>query len=104
VLIERREEKKMLSARVQRVTATAAGTFARRGFATAVSDAASGGVKVAAVDFGQPTSAVTVLVKAGSRFQNKEGLANALKNFAFKVRLICVHRCFGCGADFFCVV
>lgn len=56
----------------------------RRGFATAVADAANG-VKVASVDFGQPTSAVTVLVKAGSRFQSKEGLANVLKNFAFKV-------------------
>ncbi|KAF5347252.1 hypothetical protein D9756_009906 [Leucocoprinus leucothites] len=72
----------MLSSRaltIQRFATTTA-----RGFATAVADAAAGGVKVAAVDFGQPTSAVTVLVKAGSRFQNKEGLANVLKNFAFK--------------------
>lgn len=62
----------------------------RRGFATAVSDAASG-VKVASVDFGHPTSAVTVLVKAGPRFQSKDGLSNVLKNFAFKV----------CVCDFF---
>ncbi|KXN90755.1 Cytochrome b-c1 complex subunit 2, mitochondrial [Leucoagaricus sp. SymC.cos] len=59
-------------------------TIARRGLATAVSSSSEGGVKVASVDFGQPTSAVTVLVKAGSRFQNKAGLANVLKNFAFK--------------------
>jgi hypothetical protein len=53
-----------------------------RNFATVV-DAA--GVKVASVDHGQPTSTVTVLVKAGSRFQPKAGVAHALKNFAFKV-------------------
>ncbi|KAF8624075.1 hypothetical protein AX15_006083 [Amanita polypyramis BW_CC] len=52
-----------------------------RNFATVV-DAA--GVKVTSVDHGQPTSAVTVLVKAGSRFQPKAGVAQALKNFAFK--------------------
>ena len=54
-----------------------------RPFATVV-DSASG-VKVAAIDHGQPTSAVTFLVKAGSRFENKPGVAHALKNFAFKV-------------------
>lgn len=53
-----------------------------RNFATAV-DAA--GVKVAAVDNGQPTSAVTFLVKGGSRFESKPGVAHALKGFAFKV-------------------
>lgn len=54
-----------------------------RNFATVVESA---GVKVAAVDHGQPTSAVTFLVKAGSRFETKPGVAHALKNFAFKVR------------------
>lgn len=53
-----------------------------RSFATVVDSA---GVKVAAVDNNQPTSSVTVFVKAGSRFQTKDGVANALKNFAFKV-------------------
>ncbi|KAH8092173.1 Metalloenzyme, LuxS/M16 peptidase-like protein [Cristinia sonorae] len=52
-----------------------------RNFAT-VADTA--GVKVAAVDNGEPTSAVTFLVKAGSRYQNKPGVAHALQNFAFK--------------------
>jgi len=42
------------------------------------------GVKVAALDYGQPTSAVTFLVKAGSRFESKPGVAHGLKNFAFK--------------------
>jgi len=54
-----------------------------RSFATVVDTT---GVKVAAVDHHQPTTSVTVLVKAGSRFEPKEGVANALKNFAFKVR------------------
>ena len=53
-----------------------------RSFATVVDTT---GVKVAAVDYNQPTSSVTVLVKAGSRFEPKHGVANALKNFAFKV-------------------
>jgi len=52
-----------------------------RTFATVVDSA---GVKVAAVDNGQPTSAVTFLVKAGTRFENKPGVAHALKNFAYK--------------------
>ena len=55
-----------------------------RSFATAVDTA---GVKVAAANYNQPTSSVTVLVKAGSRFETKDGVANALKNFAFKVCL-----------------
>jgi hypothetical protein len=53
-----------------------------RSFATVVETT---GVKVAAVDYNQATSSVTVLVKAGSRFEPKQGVANALKNFAFKV-------------------
>jgi ubiquinol-cytochrome c reductase core subunit 2 len=53
-----------------------------RSFATVVDTT---GVRVAAVDYNQPTSSVTVLVKAGSRFEPKQGVANALKNFAFKV-------------------
>ncbi|KZT01839.1 LuxS/MPP-like metallohydrolase [Laetiporus sulphureus 93-53] len=52
-----------------------------RNFATVI-DAA--GVKVAAVDNGEATSAVTFLVKAGSRFESKPGVAHALKGFAFK--------------------
>ncbi|KAF8994875.1 ubiquinol-cytochrome C reductase complex core protein 2 [Cyathus striatus] len=55
--------------------------IAKRSLAT-VADAT--GIKVAAVDHGQPTTAVTLLVKAGSRFQSKEGVAHALKNFSFK--------------------
>ncbi|CAE6534779.1 unnamed protein product [Rhizoctonia solani] len=53
----------------------------RRSFATAVD---ASGVSVAAVDHGQPTAAVTVLVKAGSRYETQQGTAHLLKNFAFK--------------------
>lgn len=64
-----------------RATARKASQLARS-FATAADTL---GVKVAAVDNGQPTSAVTFLVKAGSRFETKPGVAHILKNFAFKV-------------------
>jgi ubiquinol-cytochrome c reductase core subunit 2 len=53
-----------------------------RTFATVVD---ASGFKIAAVDQGQPTSAVTLFVKAGSRFETRPGVAHALKNFAFKV-------------------
>lgn len=57
----------------------------RRNFATVVDTA---GFKLAAVDNGQPTSAVTFLIKAGSRYEPKPGLSHVLKNFAFKVCLM----------------
>ncbi|KIJ18112.1 hypothetical protein PAXINDRAFT_9197 [Paxillus involutus ATCC 200175] len=65
--------------------ATRASTATRlaRSFATVVDTKASG-IKVAAVDNGQPTTAVTFLVKAGSRYEPSPGVAHALKNFAFK--------------------
>ncbi|KAJ7155520.1 Metalloenzyme, LuxS/M16 peptidase-like protein [Mycena crocata] len=55
--------------------------LARRSFATVVDSA---GLKVAAIDGNQPTVSVTFLAKAGSRYQQKPGVAHALKNFAFK--------------------
>ncbi|KAJ7207295.1 Metalloenzyme, LuxS/M16 peptidase-like protein [Mycena haematopus] len=55
--------------------------LARRSFATAVDVA---GLKVAAIDSNQPTVAITVLANAGPRYQQKPGVAHALKNFAFK--------------------
>jgi len=73
--------------------ATRASTAKRlaRSFATVV-DAKVSGVKVAAVDHGQPTTALTFLVKAGSRYEPSPGVAHALKNFAFKV---CLSVCGG---------
>ena len=55
----------------------------RRRFATVVD---ASGIRVAAVDHGQPSSTVTVVVKAGSRHESKPGVAHLLKNYAFKVR------------------
>jgi ubiquinol-cytochrome c reductase core subunit 2 len=56
----------------------------KRGYAT-ISDAA--GVKVAGIEGAAPpgTMSVTVVVKAGSRFETKPGVAHVLKNFAYKV-------------------
>lgn len=56
-----------------------------RTYATSIADSA--GVKVAGVDLGQPTTSISVVVKAGSRYETLPGVAHALKNFAFKVSL-----------------
>ncbi|KAI0772387.1 ubiquinol-cytochrome C reductase complex core protein 2 [Trametes elegans] len=64
-----------------RASAARAASRIARNFATVVDSA---GVKVAAADNGEPTSAVTFIVKAGSRFEPKPGVAHALKNYAFK--------------------
>ncbi|KAI0350570.1 LuxS/MPP-like metallohydrolase [Trametes cingulata] len=64
-----------------RASAARAASRIARNFSTVVDSA---GVKVAAADNGEPTSAVTFIVKAGSRFESKPGVAHALKNFAFK--------------------
>lgn len=55
----------------------------RRGYAT-VTDVA--GVKVAGIESAGPaaTSSITVVVKAGSRYETQPGLAHVLKSFAFK--------------------
>lgn len=58
---------------------------ARRSYAT-VSEAA--GVKVVGIDSGvlpAATTSITVVVKAGARYETQPGIAHVLKNFAFKV-------------------
>ncbi|OCH87700.1 ubiquinol-cytochrome C reductase complex core protein 2 [Obba rivulosa] len=64
-----------------RASAARSASRLARNFATVVETA---GVKVAAADSGEATSAVTFVVKAGSRFEPKAGVAHALKNYAFK--------------------
>jgi ubiquinol-cytochrome c reductase core subunit 2 len=56
----------------------------KRSYAT-VADAS--GVKVAGIEGGAApgTSSITVVVKAGSRYETKPGVAHVLKNFAYKV-------------------
>ena len=63
---------------------TRGGPSLKRAYAT-VSDIS--GVKVAGVENGiRPgTCSVTVVVKAGSRYEPKPGVAHVLKAFAFKV-------------------
>lgn len=43
-----------------------------------------GGVRVAGFDNGQPTTSISVVVKAGSRHETAPGVAHALSRFAFK--------------------
>lgn len=57
----------------------------RRSYAT-VSDVS--GVKVAGIDSGvlpAATTSITVVVKAGTRYETQPGVAHCLKGFAFKV-------------------
>lgn len=67
----------MFARQLTRSTRAAARTYAT------VSEAS--GVKVAGIDNGQPTTTISVVVKAGSRYETRPGVAHALKNFAFKV-------------------
>lgn len=58
---------------------------AKRSYAT-VSEAS--GVKVAGIDSGvlpAATTSITVVVKAGARYETQPGISHVLKNFAFKV-------------------
>ncbi|TBU54963.1 LuxS/MPP-like metallohydrolase [Dichomitus squalens] len=71
----------MLAARASAARSASRIARSARKFATVVDSA---GVKVAAADNGEPTTAVTFLVKAGSRYEPKPGVAHALKNYAFK--------------------
>jgi ubiquinol-cytochrome c reductase core subunit 2 len=65
-------------------------TAASRTYATSVNVTDSAGVKVAGIDVGQPTTSISVVVKAGSRYETLPGVAHALKNFAFKVSCSCL--------------
>jgi ubiquinol-cytochrome c reductase core subunit 2 len=72
-------------------------TASKRGFATVVD--ASPGFKVAAVDNGQPTSSVTVLLKAGSRYESKPGRGPHTLQFCFQgaSSLFTTYRCSSFG-------
>ncbi|KZO91781.1 LuxS/MPP-like metallohydrolase [Calocera viscosa TUFC12733] len=66
---------------VQRRALAALRAHSSRAYATA-----SPSISVFAQDAGQPTSSITVLVKAGTRFEPEghSGIAHVLKNFSFK--------------------
>jgi ubiquinol-cytochrome c reductase core subunit 2 len=58
----------------------------RRSYATAANVSEAAGVKVLGIDNGlrPATSSVSVIVKAGSRYEPAPGVAHVLKNFVFK--------------------
>lgn len=43
------------------------------------------GIKVASRDDGRPTTSLSVVIKAGSRFESAPGVAHLLEKFAFQV-------------------
>lgn len=63
-----------------------------RGYATPSSSSSlfsvqdANGVKVASSESGAPTSAISLIIKAGSRYEPAPGVAHVLKNSLFKVR------------------
>jgi ubiquinol-cytochrome c reductase core subunit 2 len=61
-------------------------TQARRGYATAVTSGS--GYKLAASNFGQATASLSLVLKAGTRYETKPGVASVLKGYAFKVSVI----------------
>ena len=63
--------------------------------------AESSGVKVAGFERGAPAGTVnlTVVVKGGSRYETKPGVAHVLKNFAFKVGVLGLSRWREDGAE-----
>lgn len=65
----------------------------RRGLAAAASATISyqtseaGGIKIASRDVAGPTTYLALVAKAGTRYQPRPGLTEALEKFAFKVGL-----------------
>lgn len=72
-------------AATSRTYATAASSSSSPQAADYSVTSSSSGIKVASLDEGSPTSAITVAVKAGPRYEPSPGLAHVLKNFVFKV-------------------
>ena len=73
-----------------RTALQASAALSRRAYATATSSgqfslAEAQGIKVATTEDGSPTAAISVVIKAGSRFESSPGLAHVLKNSLFKV-------------------
>ncbi|KAF8310735.1 LuxS MPP-like metallohydrolase [Clavulina sp. PMI_390] len=64
-----------------RTSSSAVRHASRRLFAT---EAPSSAIKVAALENPSPSASVTLVVKAGSRYETTPGAAHVLKNFAFK--------------------
>lgn len=62
------------------------GALQQRRWASQYATSKAGSFQVAtADDVSGPTSALTVALKAGSRFESKPGAAHCLKNYVFRV-------------------
>lgn len=74
---------KMLPTILRRIPARS--VLSSRAASTVAVSQVSPNIKVTAFDEGAHTSSLSVILKAGSRFENAAGVANVLKNSAFKV-------------------
>ena len=72
--------------RTQAIRAQVSRKAFARSYATPAFEKAANGIAVAAADEGKPTSSISVIARAGSRFEPAPGVAHVLKNSVFKVR------------------
>lgn len=72
--------------RTQAIRAQASRNAFVRSYATPAFEKAANGIAIAAADEGKPTSSISIIARAGSRFEPAPGVAHVLKNSVFKVR------------------
>ncbi|GAA5910276.1 hypothetical protein JCM8208_003492 [Rhodotorula glutinis] len=70
--------------RTQAIRAQVSRKAFARSYATPAFEKAANGIAVAAADEGKPTSSISVIARAGSRFEPAPGVAHVLKNSVFK--------------------
>jgi hypothetical protein len=63
----------------------AARSQVRRGYATVINNG-PGEYKLAVSDVGQATASLSLVLRGGTRYESRCGVASVLKGFAFKVR------------------
>jgi hypothetical protein len=69
---------------IEMLSLRAARLQVRRGYATVVNNG-PGGYKLATSDVGQATASLSLVLRGGTRYESKSGVASVLKGFAFKV-------------------
>ncbi|TNY18529.1 exocyst complex component EXO84 [Rhodotorula diobovata] len=70
--------------RTQAIRAQASRNAFVRSYATPAFEKAANGIAIAAADEGKPTSSISIIARAGSRFEPAPGVAHVLKNSVFK--------------------
>ena len=65
-------------------------TEARQAFSFDVREVS--GIKVASRDDGRPTTSLSVVIKAGSRYESAPGVAHLLEKFAYQVSVVPAFR------------